>query len=86
MAKVKMAKCPVCDDSFEVVSDLYVGAIVQCPGCYTELKILRLSPVEVEEVSSSGNFDYYEDEDEQDEDQEPEYDDEKLFDDKEDRY
>ena len=56
----KNARCPVCEERFEIEPDLEVGDITSCPGCYADLKILNLHPVDVQEadgVSASDDDD-----------------------------
>jgi len=62
MAKESLVKCPVCEEKFELEPDLEVGDTTSCPGCYAELKLVRLHPVQVEEVMfSADDFDEEED-------------------------
>lgn len=62
----KKARCPVCKDSIELESGLGLGDVFDCPGCVSELKVIQLDPVELEEEVSSWND--YEGEDEEEED------------------
>ena len=50
MARAKQVNCPVCEERFDIEPDLAVGDVTSCPSCYVDLKILSLSPVEVEEA------------------------------------
>ncbi len=43
-------KCPVCMEKFDLESDLEVGDIIDCPGCSSGLRIIRLEPLKLEEV------------------------------------
>ena len=61
-------KCPVCDESFELDSDLEVGDTVCCSGCCVDLRITKLNPPKLEEVMDSGD-DSYDDEDEEEEEE-----------------
>ena len=53
-------KCSVCGEKFELETDLGVGDITDCPACSAELKIVKLNPIETEEVVSV--WDDYEEE------------------------
>jgi len=53
MARSRQVRCPVCEERFEIEIDLEVGDVAACPGCYVDLKILSLHPVEVEETQAS---------------------------------
>ena len=53
----KNARCPVCEERFEIEPDLEVGDLTSCPGCYADLKVLNLHPVEVEEAAGAGAAD-----------------------------
>ncbi len=55
MAGMKQARCPVCEEQFEIEPDLEVGDITSCPGCYADLKIVNLHPVEVAENRDAGD-------------------------------
>jgi len=57
-------KCPVCQEEFEIESDLEIGDFTDCPGCATELQIMGLDPLRVEEVTDSSE-DYFSEEDEE---------------------
>jgi lysine biosynthesis protein LysW len=49
----RKAKCPVCEERFELDPDLEMGDTTDCPGCCGELKILQLDPPQLEEVAIS---------------------------------
>jgi len=49
----RKAKCPVCEERFELDTDLEMGDTTDCPGCCGELKILQLDPPQLEEVAIS---------------------------------
>lgn len=51
-------KCPTCNEQFEADEELEAGDITYCPGCYADLKITRLNPVQVEEVVDEADDDY----------------------------
>jgi uncharacterized paraquat-inducible protein A len=51
---IKNARCPVCEERFEIEPDLEVGDVTACPGCYADLKVLNLHPIEVAEASNIG--------------------------------
>jgi hypothetical protein len=57
MARPKYVTCPICEEKFELEPDLEVGNMASCPSCYADLKILSLSPVEVEEANGVGDAD-----------------------------
>ena len=61
---VKKTKCPVCKESVELEDDLEVGDILNCLGCFAELKLTKLGLVEVEEEASPWG-DYREDSEEE---------------------
>lgn len=42
--------CPVCDGEVELPADTLVGEIIACPDCGTELEVLSLDPLRVEEA------------------------------------
>ena len=52
-------RCPVCEERFDLDSGLEAGDTTYCPACSTELRILKLHPVEVEEISNP--WDEYQD-------------------------
>ena len=58
----KKIKCPVCEEQFELNENLEVGDSTHCPGCYADLKIVNLDPLQVEELVKS--FDDYEENEE----------------------
>ncbi len=62
----KKTKCPVCKESIELEVDLGVGDSLNCSGCFAELKLTKLDPVEVEEEISI--WDDYKDDNEEEED------------------
>lgn len=49
----RKAKCPVCEERFELDPDLEMCDTTDCPGCCGELKILQLDPPQLEEVAIS---------------------------------
>ena len=60
MAKAKIAKCPECQDEFELEDYLGVGDITFCVSCDAELKIVKLDPPQLEIVTDTEdeeNFD-----------------------------
>jgi len=57
-------KCPVCQEVFELESDLEIGDFTDCPSCASELQIMSLDPLRVEEAAESGE-DYFDEEDEE---------------------
>lgn len=81
MARAKKARCPECEESFEVESDLDIGDTTVCPGCYAELKIVDAEPLMLKavEIENSEEDDYDDAEDseedavESDEDELEEY-------------
>jgi len=50
---IKSARCPICEERFELEPDLEVGDVTACPGCYADLKILNLHPIEVAEAGNT---------------------------------
>ncbi|MCM8823675.1 MAG: lysine biosynthesis protein LysW [Candidatus Omnitrophica bacterium] len=58
MSREKMVTCPVCGEKFELESYADIGEIITCTNCFEELRIVRLNPIELEEVT-----DYYDDND-----------------------
>lgn len=66
MMEDKKVKCPVCEEMFEFDPDLEVGNTMYCPGCYTDLKVVKLNPIQVEEVKEVSD-DYYEENGSEDE-------------------
>jgi len=56
-------RCPVCEERFDLDTDLEAEDITYCPACSAELKVLKLHPAEVEEVDNS--WDDYQDHDEE---------------------
>ncbi|MBU2251690.1 MAG: hypothetical protein KKH25_05480 [Candidatus Omnitrophica bacterium] len=61
MSVEKKVKCPVCDESFQLDSDLEIGNTVCCSGCCVDLRVTKLNPPKLEEVMDS-NIDNYDDE------------------------
>lgn len=54
----KKAKCPVCAEEFELDPDLDMGDTTSCPGCFADLKIIRMQPVCLQEVEvADGDLD-----------------------------
>ncbi|MFH0731765.1 MAG: lysine biosynthesis protein LysW [Candidatus Omnitrophota bacterium] len=47
----KLSKCPLCGETLELDEDLEVGDTLYCTGCDEELKIVSLSPVQLEEAT-----------------------------------
>ncbi len=43
-------KCPVCDADVKVTDDAMVGELLSCSDCGTELEVLSLDPLTVEEA------------------------------------
>lgn len=75
MARTKRVRCPECEDSFELESDLEIGDNTVCPNCYVELKLTELDPpvLKTSESELSGEeFDDDLDEDEVEEEDEEE--------------
>lgn len=50
MGEEQKIKCPVCGERFDLDPDLEAGDTTYCPGCYVDLKILKVNPPRVEEV------------------------------------
>ncbi|MFH1771885.1 MAG: lysine biosynthesis protein LysW [Candidatus Omnitrophota bacterium] len=58
----KKIECPACEEKFDLDEDIKVGETTYCPGCYADLKIIKLEPpMAEEEVSSSDSGDYFDD-------------------------
>jgi lysine biosynthesis protein LysW len=53
MAKVKMVKCPECQDEFELEDYLEVGDTTFCVSCDTELRVVKLDPPQLEIVAAA---------------------------------
>ncbi len=47
---MKTVECPVCEADVEIAADAIVGEIVECADCGTELEVISLDPVTVEEA------------------------------------
>lgn len=43
-------KCCVCEADVKVVDDVLVGELINCPDCGTELEVISISPVVVQEA------------------------------------
>ncbi|MFA5271522.1 MAG: lysine biosynthesis protein LysW [Candidatus Omnitrophota bacterium] len=52
MAKVKMIKCPECQDEFELEDYLEAGDTTFCASCDAELRVTKLDPPQVEIVTA----------------------------------
>ncbi|MCF7908605.1 MAG: hypothetical protein K9L86_07045 [Candidatus Omnitrophica bacterium] len=63
---VKKTKCPVCKENVEIEEGLGIADILNCQGCFAELKLTKLNPVELEE--EIGTWDDYVDYSEEEED------------------
>ncbi len=63
------ARCPVCEQIFDLEEGAQIGDIVTCPDCYTELLIKRLDPADLEEIDSP--WDDYDDQLHEDQDRKP---------------
>ncbi len=50
MAKEKKCKCPDCGAEMAIKADAEAGDILECGECGTEVEILSLSPLKVEEL------------------------------------
>lgn len=57
MAKVKMVKCPECQDEFELEDYLEVGDTTFCVSCDTELRVTKLDPPQLEIVAAAEDED-----------------------------
>ena len=42
--------CPVCEAEVEVASDVLAGEILECEECATELEVISITPLMVEEA------------------------------------
>ena len=73
MSGEKKVKCPVCDESFELDSDLEAGDTVCCSGCCADLRITKLNPPKLGEVMDSGDDDYDDEDDDDDDEIKDEY-------------
>lgn len=43
-------ECPVCEAEVQIAKNAIVGEIVECADCGTELEVISLDPVKVEEA------------------------------------
>ncbi|MBU1122641.1 MAG: hypothetical protein ABIH71_00110 [Candidatus Omnitrophota bacterium] len=50
-------KCPSCGLRFEMDQGLEIGDTTFCSECYTELRIIKTSPMQVEEILDQDDYD-----------------------------
>jgi len=43
-------KCPICETDIELPEDAEISEIIECPECGTELEIINLDPITLEEA------------------------------------
>jgi len=46
----KSAECPVCAADVEVQDDVMMGEILVCPECGTDLEVVSLDPLQIDEA------------------------------------
>ena len=47
---MKTVSCPVCEADAEVSDDAVVGELLECADCGTELELMSLDPLKLEEA------------------------------------
>ncbi len=45
-----MAACPVCEADVPLEADVVMGELIECPECGSELEVVSLEPVELDEA------------------------------------
>jgi len=45
-----MTECPICAGELQLAEDTIVGELLDCPDCGSELEVISLDPIEVEEA------------------------------------
>ena len=46
----RSATCPVCDAVIELADDTVLGELLTCPECGSELEVINLDPLELDEA------------------------------------
>ncbi len=44
------AACPVCEADVPLEDDVVMGELIECPECGSELEVVSLEPVELDEA------------------------------------
>ena len=45
-----MTDCPVCGDGMEMPSEIIMSELLDCDGCQSELEVVQLDPVRLQEA------------------------------------
>jgi len=47
---IMAVKCCVCEADVKIADDVMIGELINCPDCGTELEVISISPVTVQEA------------------------------------